>query len=97
VDLTQTLVHQWVDTTNGDTYWVQAATGAVAAAGTPIQIRDTAPTTDRWNLAAVEIVAASGPLVVVPNVPAGWVISQNPAGGTSIAVGSAVNLVISLG
>ena len=125
VDLTQTLVHQWVDATNGDTYWVQAATGAVAAAGTPIQIRDTAPTTDRWNFAAVEIVAAS--LVAVPNVvnltqaaataaitgaglavatvttaasttvPAGSVISQNPTGGTLIAVGSAVNLVISLG
>jgi hypothetical protein len=61
VDPTQTSVHQWVDAINGDTYWVQAVTGAVAAAGTPVQVRDTAPTTDRWNFAAVEIVAASGP------------------------------------
>lgn len=32
-----------------------------------------------------------------PTVPSGSVISQNPAGGTQVAPGSAVNLVVSLG
>jgi beta-lactam-binding protein with PASTA domain len=53
---TQTLVHQFVDTTSGDTYWVQARTGAIANANTSVQLNDTAPTTDRWNFASVEVV-----------------------------------------
>src|SRR5439155_1509574 len=68
VDPTQTMVHQWVDSATGDTYWVQAVTGPVAAAGTSVQLRDVAPTTDQWNFAAVEITAANAPLVAVPDV-----------------------------
>ena len=51
----QTMVHQWLDTASGDTYWVQALSTSVTA---PAQVRlnDTSPTTDRWNMAAVEIV-----------------------------------------
>ena len=52
----QTLVHQFVDTTSGDTYWVQARTGAIATANTSVQLNDTAPTNDRWNFASVEVV-----------------------------------------
>jgi hypothetical protein len=52
----QTLVHQVVDTSAGDTFWVQARATAIASAGTIAQINDTAPTADRWNLAIVEIV-----------------------------------------
>jgi hypothetical protein len=52
----QTMVHQYVATAVGDTFWVQRRTAAVAAAGTSVQLNDTAPTNDRWNLAAVEIV-----------------------------------------
>jgi hypothetical protein len=44
----------WLDTASGDTYWVQALSAAVAAPG-PVQLNDTSPTTDRWNMAAVEI------------------------------------------
>jgi beta-lactam-binding protein with PASTA domain len=51
----QTLVHQWVETVAGDTFWVQA-TAAISNSGTVVQVNDTAPTSDRWNLAAVEIV-----------------------------------------
>ena len=53
----QVLVHQRVDTGTGDTYWVQSTTTPVAANGL-VDIHDTAPTADRWNYAAVEIVAA---------------------------------------
>ena len=52
----QTMVHIWVDTASGDTYWVQAWTGTVANSGVSIQLNDTAPTSDRWNFASVEIV-----------------------------------------
>jgi hypothetical protein len=39
----------------GDTFWVQYLTVPVAAAGVTATISCSAPTNDRWNLAAVEI------------------------------------------
>jgi hypothetical protein len=45
----------------GDTFWVQRRSGVTPLAGTPVTIDDTAPTGDRWNLAAVEVLAASAP------------------------------------
>jgi beta-lactam-binding protein with PASTA domain len=51
----QVMVHQWVDAGFGDTYWVQAASGAIGSANTLVRLNDTAPTTDRWNFAIVEI------------------------------------------
>lgn len=53
----QTMVHQWVETTTGDTFWVQAISGYVGAAGTVATVNDTAPTNDRWNLSAVEVLS----------------------------------------
>jgi hypothetical protein len=50
------LLHQRVDTSVGDTYWVQA-TIAPSTANALVDIHDSSPTTDRWNYAAVEIVA----------------------------------------
>ncbi|HET9642394.1 MAG TPA: galactose oxidase-like domain-containing protein, partial [Burkholderiaceae bacterium] len=52
----QTMVHQWLETTLGDTYWVQRLSDPVATAGSVVTINDTAPTTDRWNLSIVEVV-----------------------------------------
>ena len=52
----QALVHQKVDTATGDTFWVQSTTTPATANGL-VDIHDSAPTTDRWNYAAVEIVA----------------------------------------
>jgi hypothetical protein len=52
----QVLVHQRLDTTVGDTYWVQS-TAAPSTANTLVDIHDSSPTTDQWNYAAVEIVA----------------------------------------
>ena len=53
----QVLQYQWLDTGTGDTYWVQSTTAPTPAAGTALTIADTAPTGDRWNLAAVEVLA----------------------------------------
>jgi hypothetical protein len=52
----QVLVHQRVDTQAADTYWVQS-TAAPSTSGGLVDIHDNSPTTDRWNYAAVEIVA----------------------------------------
>jgi hypothetical protein len=54
----QGMVHQWVNTATGDTYWVQQLINPIAAGGTSVSINDTAPTADRWNLTAIEIKAA---------------------------------------
>jgi chitodextrinase len=39
----------------GDTYWVQRQNAVTATSGTKVTINDTAPTTDQYNLAAIEI------------------------------------------
>jgi beta-lactam-binding protein with PASTA domain len=67
VGASQTMVHQFL-APSGDTMWTQSRSAAVASAGTVVQINDTAPTTDRWNLVAVEILASPGGVVSVPNV-----------------------------
>ena len=74
----QVLVHQFVDTTTGDTYWVQSVAAAVPSAGTLVQIGDTAPTTDRWNFAAVEIVPAAATALAISS-PGVVSISANAA------------------
>jgi len=52
----QEIVHQYVDTEVGDTFWVQSTT-APSTANALVTIHDNAPTTDQWNYVAVEIVA----------------------------------------
>jgi hypothetical protein len=52
----QVLVHQRIDGAVGDTFWVQS-TASPAAANALVDIHDSAPTTDQWNYAAVEIMA----------------------------------------
>jgi hypothetical protein len=52
----QTLVHQRVDTSVGDTFWVQSTTAPSTSTGL-VTIHDNAPTNHQWNYAAVEIVA----------------------------------------
>ena len=54
----------------GDTFWFQNRTSGSSGGGVALQLNDTSPTSDRWNLAAVEILP-SAPLptqVAVPNV-----------------------------
>jgi hypothetical protein len=55
----QVLRDQWIDTVVGDTFWVQSIAAPTTFAGL-VTIHDTAPTTDRWNYAAVEVTAAAG-------------------------------------
>ncbi len=65
------MASQWVDTSKGDTFWVQNRSAAATSAGTVLSVNDSAPTADRWNLAAVEI---KGPAVAsAPGAPTGVV------------------------
>ena len=50
----QSIVHQDL-TSTGDTYWVQMQNTPTPLSGTSVTINDTAPTTDRYNLSAVEV------------------------------------------
>ena len=53
----QSLIDQFLDTRVDDTAWTQATTSPVPAAGTTLDVGDTAPTGDRWDL---EVVGALG-------------------------------------
>jgi len=65
----QQLLHQFLG--SADSHWLQGLTaGAVGAAGTVVQMRDTAPTGDRWNLDAVEITAARPAVISAVKVAA---------------------------
>jgi hypothetical protein len=55
----QVIMHQYL-TSVGDTYWVQRHLN-VFPANTAVSINDTAPTSDRYNLAVVEVLASPGP------------------------------------
>jgi hypothetical protein len=55
----QAIDSQYADTTSGDTYWTQNTTGQSGAAGSVVVLNDTAPTTDRWNMVAVEVLAGA--------------------------------------
>jgi hypothetical protein len=67
----QTMLHQWVDTSVGDTFWAQR-TDPLPIGTTSVGI--TAPTTDQWNLAAVEVYPSTEP--PPPPPPAGVQISS---------------------
>lgn len=54
----QTMVHQYLATVD-DTYWVQRQSNASSPMGTTVTLNDTAPSTDRYNLALVEVLPAS--------------------------------------
>jgi len=84
----QTLVHQYLDTRVDRTYWTQKTSDPIAASGTPVTISDTAPTADGWELAAVEITAATG--TTTSGVPTSYQYDKQgnrttitPSGGTS--------------
>jgi len=54
VPANQTMVHESFPP-SFDTYWVQMLNATNAPAGATVTLNDTAPTTDQWNFAIVEI------------------------------------------
>jgi hypothetical protein len=72
----QTKVHEFVDTAVGDTFWVQAANGTIAAAGTSVTLNATDPINDQWNFAIVELTSGGAAPPPPPPPPP----SPTPAG-----------------
>ncbi len=56
VGANQKISRQFIDKTSGDTYWTQYQQSPFQYPGTMVTINDTAPTTNRWNLATIEVV-----------------------------------------
>ncbi len=51
----QVMLSQDLDTSTGDAYWSQYTGAITGPAGETVTMNDTAPTTDQWNMAAVEL------------------------------------------
>jgi len=51
----QTMISQWPDGSSADTFWVQNQTSTTPVPGTSVTINDTAPTTDQFNFAVLEV------------------------------------------
>jgi Domain of unknown function (DUF4082)/Bacterial Ig domain/Fibronectin type III domain/Lysyl oxidase len=51
----QVMLRQFLDTTSGNTFWSQYTGAITGEAGESVTINDSAPTADKWNMAAVEI------------------------------------------
>jgi hypothetical protein len=75
----QALISQTVDTVSGDTFWVQGISMSSTAAGQQVTLNDVAPTTDQWNMAAVEVTPSSSN-TVPPTVGI-----TNPVGGETVS------------
>jgi len=92
----QSLVHETMSTT-GDTYWVQKQNAPTALAGTTVSISDTAPTTDRFNLAICEVLPApTAPSTdtIAPTVAITAPAPGTVAGTTTIAAAATDNVAV---
>ncbi|NEN06146.1 hypothetical protein G3T36_09680 [Diaminobutyricibacter tongyongensis] len=78
----QALVAQWADSATGDTFWVQGSTTGTRVSGASMPVGDTAPTADRWNLAAVEVVPSTS---TPPDTTLPTVAITNPAPGQTVS------------
>jgi len=90
----QTLIHQDLSPIN-DTYWAQRETNATPVAGTSVTINDTAPTTDRFDLALCEVL----PALIASQSPQTWSITgtitpaANGSGATVALTGTSSGTV----
>jgi hypothetical protein len=49
------MVHQYLASSAGATFWVQRQNSTTPVAGTVVTINDTVPTADRYDLTIVEV------------------------------------------
>jgi Bacterial Ig domain len=90
----QSLVHETMSTT-GDTYWVQKQNAPTAIAGTTVSISDSAPTTDRFNLAICEVLPAASAPATDTTAPTVAITAPAPGtvGGTTTIAATATDNV----
>jgi hypothetical protein len=77
----QALLTQILDTSNGDTYWSQYLESPSTSTGQVMTLSDTSPTSDRWDLAAVEVHAPAPP----PDTEPPTVAVVNPAASQTVS------------
>ena len=82
VGANQSVVHQWVNSAVGDTFWTQSQLRQTPAAGTSVTLNATAPTTGHWNLVAVEVLASSYSAPPPDRTPPTVTITEPTAGAT---------------
>src|SRR5579884_3500256 len=87
----QTMVHQYLATVN-DTYWVQRQNSASLPAGTTVTINDTAPSSDKYNLALVEVLPTNGS-GITPNPDFGLTTSPS---SQSVQIGGSANYTLTI-
>ncbi len=88
----QSLVHQ-AQPSVGDTYWVQMQNASTLLSGTTVTINDTAPTGDRYNLAIVEVLPASGGGGSTFGI-SGTISSQSSGSGALVTLSGAANATV---
>ena len=88
----QGLVHQ-AQPSVGDTYWVQMQNGATPLSGTTVTINDAAPTGDRYNLALVEVLPASGGGGSTFGI-SGTISPQSSGSGALVTLSGAANATV---
>ena len=91
----QTVLHQDLSTSNGDTYWMQMQSAAIPTRGTVVAINDTFPTTDRYNLSVAEVLptvagtlSISGSISPSTSASGATITLSGSASGTATASGS---------
>jgi hypothetical protein len=92
----QELLSEDLDTGAGNTFWSQYDAAPSPASGDTLTIADTAPTADRWNLAAVEVLASNEqpdtepPTVSIVNPTSGETVS----GSTPLTASASDNFAV---
>jgi hypothetical protein len=93
----QELLAQTLESGPEDTYWTQYATTASSASGQTMTLNDTAPTSDPWNLAAVEVLAGppeqpdtEPPTASIINPVSGEIVS----GTTQVSANASDNVAV---
>ncbi|HEX3243537.1 MAG TPA: N,N-dimethylformamidase beta subunit family domain-containing protein, partial [Solirubrobacterales bacterium] len=96
----QTKVDEFLATV-GDAFWVQRQTSTTPLSGTQVSLNDSAPTSDRWNFASVEVLPAGQQTPPPPapsltsTVPASPANQNSPKVLGSAAAGSQVSIYTS--
>jgi len=80
----QVMVAQYPDSATGDTFWLQSTASVSTGVGQTITLNDTAPTTDHWNMAGVEVVPSGTPPPPMDTTPP-TVNVTNPLAGMMLS------------
>ena len=90
----QTMASQRLDTNDHSTQWAQATTSPVPTAGTVVSLGDSAPTTDAWNLVAVEVMAQTPPSLAADQSATTDAVTHSTVVSPSLTTTSANELIV---